>query len=159
VRALLLGGAVERWGAAAELLLVNAARVDHVERVIGPALARGAWVVCDRYVDSTRVYQGLVGGVDQARIDRLHGEILGLPWPDLTLVLDLPAAAGLARRRAQGSVTRFERKGDDFHAAVRAGFLELARTEPARLVVIDAAPPVPAVAAAILAAVQARLGR
>jgi dTMP kinase len=149
---------VDRWGPMAELMLVNAARIDHVERLVAPALARGAWVILDRYVDSTRVYQGLVGGVGLARIDRLHGEIAGLPWPDLTLLLDLGAAQGMARRRGGGGETRFERKGDAFHEAVRAGFLELAAAEPVRFAVVDAARPADEVATGVVAAVRARLG-
>lgn len=158
VRALLLEGTAERWSPAAEAMLFAAARVDHVRHVIAPALARGAVVLCDRYVDSTRVYQGLVGGLGLAAVDRLHSEILGLPWPDLTILLDLDPAVGLARRAAQGDATRFEAKGSAFHSAVRAGFLDLAREAPDRFVTVDASVAPDAVTAALCAAVATRLG-
>jgi dTMP kinase len=157
IRQLLLGGSADRWGPAAELMLVNAARADHVERVVRPALGRGVWVVCDRYVDSSRVYQGLVGGCGLAAVDRLHDEILHLPWPDLTLLLDLDPQEGIRRREGSGSgVTRFEQKGDEFHRKVRDGFLQLAAAEPDRMVLIDAALPLDAVADRIRGAVDER---
>jgi len=158
IRALLLQGAAERWSPAAEAMLFAAARVDHVRHVIAPALARGAIVLCDRYVDSTRVYQGQVGGLGLATVDLLHGRILGLPWPDLTILLDLDPAVGLARRAAQGDATRFEAKGSAFHVAVRAGFLELAREAPERFVTVDASAARDAVSAAVRAAIAARVG-
>ena len=139
VRGLLLAGVADRWSALAELMLVNAARIDHVGRVIEPALARGTVVLCDRYVDSTRVYQGEVGGIGLAVIDRLHQDIARLPWPDVTLLLDLDPAEGMRRRQAQGQLTRFEAKGETFHAAIRAGYLALAAREPARFHVLDGA--------------------
>lgn len=156
IRDLVLGGVVERWSHGVEALLMTAARLDHVERLIAPALAAGGWVLSDRFSDSTRVYQGIAGGLGTARIDALHDLFLPSPRPDLTLLLDLPAAQGLARRAGAGGGSRFEARDTAFHERVRAGFLELAAAEPGRFVVIDAAAPAEAVAARIEAAVLAR---
>ncbi|TVQ36019.1 MAG: dTMP kinase [Geminicoccaceae bacterium] len=134
IRRLLVEGSHERWSATSELFLFLAARQDHLERVIRPALARGAWVITDRYWDSTRVYQGLVGRLGLGDLDNLHERWLAPFRPGLTLLFDLPAEIGLARAHPG----RFEAKGADFHARVRAGFLQLARAEPARFTVIDA---------------------
>ncbi len=158
IRRLLLDGQVERWTPLAELLLVSAARAEHLTRVIEPALAAGSWVLCDRYLDSTRVYQGLAGGLGLERVDRLQREVAGFRLPDLTLVLDLPAPVGLARRRAAGATSRFERKGEAFHERVREGFRTLAAAEPERLVLVDAERPVEEVAARIREVVAARFG-
>lgn len=158
IRRLLLDGPAERWTATAELLLVAAARAEHLARVIEPALATGSWVLCDRYLDSTRVYQGLAGGLGLALVDRLQGEVLGFRLPDLTLVLDVPVETGLARRRDQGGATRFERKAREFHERVREGFRTLAAAEPDRILLVDADRPVDAVAAEIEAVLVARLG-
>lgn len=157
IRRLLVEGEPGRWSAETEALLFTAARRDHVERVIAPALARGAVVVCDRYVDSTRAYQG--EAERRELVDALHRLAIGLD-PDLTLVLDLEPARALAR--AQGRATqpgedRFERKGAAFQARLRAAFLAIAAAEPGRCVLIDAAQPADAVAAAVWAAVAPRL--
>ncbi len=149
IRRLLVEGAADRWSAVSELFLFMAARNDHLERIVRPALARGAWVLCDRFWDSTRVYQGVVGGLDVAAVDRLHETWLGDFRPALTLLLDLPAEAGLARA-ARG---RFEAKGRDFHAMVRQAFLDLAAREPERVRIVDAA----AAPATVTAAALARL--
>lgn len=117
---------------------MTAARLDHVERLIAPALAAGSWVLSDRFADSTRVYQGLAGSVGLARIDALHTLFLDTARPDLTILLDLPVEVGLERRAAAGGGSRFEAKGLDFHERVRAGFLDLARQSPERFLVIDA---------------------
>lgn len=158
IRALLLGGEAQRWTPMGELLLVAAARAEHLERVIEPALAAGSWVLCDRYLDSTRVYQGIAGGLGLDRVDRLQREVLGFRAPDLTIVLDLPAAVGLARRRAAGEASRFERKGAAFHERVREGFRALAAAEPGRIALVDADRPAEAVEAAVWAVLAARLG-
>lgn len=158
VRALLVEGEAGRWQPLAELLLVAAARADHLSRLIEPALARGAWVLCDRYADSTRVYQGFAGGLDPVLIDRLHEEIMKARVPDLTILLDLPEEEGLARRRADGNGGRFEAKGRAYHEAVREGFLRLARAEPGRFALVDATRPADAVSAAIARLVAGRLG-
>lgn len=156
IRALLVAGAVDRWSPLGEAFLHVAARIDHVERVIRPALARGAWVLCDRFLDSTRVYQGLAGGVGLDRIDRLHDTALAGFAPDLTLLFDLPVTAGLARAGRSADEDRYERMGTGFHERVRAGFLDLATREPGRFVVIDASRTVGEVEAAVWAAVGER---
>lgn len=158
IRRLLLEGGAQRWTPLGELLLVAAARAEHLARVIEPALEAGSWVLCDRYLDSTRVYQGLAGGLGLGLVDRLQGEVLGFRTPDLTLVLDLPVEQGLARRRAAGAASRFERKGPEFHARVREGFRTLASAEPARLVLVDASRSEEEVAREIQGLLAARLG-
>lgn len=158
IRRLLLEGPPERWDAESEALLMVAARRSHLTGTIWPALASGRWVVCDRFADSTFAYQGYAGGVKLAELAMLHRLIAGDFAPDLTLVLDLPVATGLARAAARpGGETRFERKDRDFHERLRQGFLEIARREPQRCVVIDAAAPPDAVLAAALAALRERL--
>jgi len=139
IRDLLVAGDIDRWSPLTEALLVNAARRDHVERVIGPALAAGTVVICDRFADSTRAYQGLAGGVPMDVIAALETAVLGPLRPDLTLVLALPVATGLARAasRAAGE-GRFEAKGEAFHVRLNEAFLRIAAAEPDRCVVIDA---------------------
>ena len=159
IRDLLVNGAADRWSPVTETLLMYAARRDHVERVITPALARGAWVICDRFADSTRAYQGAAGGTDPALITALETHVLDRVRPDLTLVFDLPVAAGLARAGGRGEAeNRFESKGLAFHERLREAFLAIARAEPDRCAVIDAAGTEAVVEAAVWAALQARLG-
>jgi dTMP kinase len=159
LRALLVEGAADRWLPSTELLLFAAARDDHLRRLVRPALGRGAWVLCDRFTDSTLVYQGAAGGVSAARIGLLDREILEVPRPDLTLLLDIPPADGLRRRAAaSGGGGRFEAKGQSFHERVREGFLRLARTEPDRVALIDATPSPERVADAVRAEVARRFG-
>jgi dTMP kinase len=139
IRALVLKGAADRWSAVTETLLMYAARRDHVERVIRPALARGAWVVCDRFADSTRAYQGAAGGTDPGLIAAMETYVLEGTRPDVTLIFDLPVAVGLERAHARaGAEMRFESKGQAFHERLREAFLAIARAEPERCVVIDA---------------------
>ncbi len=139
IREIVLKGAADRWSPITETLLMYAARRDHIERVIAPALARGDWVVCDRFADSTRAYQGGAGGVDSGLIDALEAEVLGETRPDLTLVFDLPPEVGLERAHARaGSEMRFESKGLAFHARLREAFAAIAAGEPERCAVIDA---------------------
>jgi dTMP kinase len=158
IRALILTGHAERWGARAEALLMNAARADHVERLIRPSLARGAWVVCDRYADSTLVYQGVGGGLPEDELRAVHKVATGDLWPDLTLILDIPESEGLARAHARaGTELRFESKGDAFHAAVRAGYRARAAAEPGRCKLIEADGSIEAVAERIWAAVRSQL--
>jgi dTMP kinase len=158
IRALLVTGEADRWSPPAETLLMNAARLDHIERVISPALERGAVVVCDRFADSTRAYQGAGGGAREALIGALESEVRGQCWPDLTLIFDLDPAAGLARAAGRlGSETRFEAKGLVFHQRLRAAFLDIAAGEPARCVLIDAGLDVDAVERAVWRAVEPRL--
>jgi dTMP kinase len=158
IRDLLVEGAVERWEPLTELLLFAAARADHLARLIEPAIARGAIVLCDRYIDSTRVYQGLAGEVGLELVDRLHREVLGGRIPDLTILLDLPVATGLERRKAEGGGSRFEAKGKAYHERVRQGFLELARREPRRFLTVDAARGIDAVGDDVRLGVGQRLG-
>jgi dTMP kinase len=158
IRKLLLEGAVDRWLPLSELFLLLAARHDHVRRRIAPALAAGHWVLCDRFSDSTRVYQGLAGTVEIALIDRLHEIALADLHPDLTVILDLPAAQGLGRRRRAAGHHRYERMSLDFHERVRAGFLALAQAEPQRCAVIAADRAIDAVAGDIRALVARCFG-
>lgn len=158
IRELLVEGAPGRWSPLTETLLLLAARHDHVRRVIEPARDAGEWVLCDRFADSTRVYQGIAGGIGLGLVDELHRMVLGDLQPDLTLVLDLPAPVGLARRRASAGENRFERMAEDYHERVRAGFLAIARDAPGRCVVIDASPSEETVARRIRAAVDGRFG-
>jgi dTMP kinase len=158
IRELVLKGAADRWSPVTETLLMYAARRDHVERVIRPALERGAWVVCDRFADSTRAYQGAAGGADPALIAALEAHIVGETRPDLTLVFDLPVEVGLARAHERaGTEMRFESKGSAFHERLREGFLAIARAEPERCAIVDATGSVEAVEAAVWRAVQDRL--
>ncbi len=162
IRALLVTGAPDRWDAMTEALLIAAARRDHAGKVIRPALARGAWVLCDRFADSTLAYQGYAGGLPLDRLTALTRLAVGDLTPDLTIVLDLPAAEGLRRAGARpgarsATESRFEGRDLRFHEAVRDGFLDIARREPARCVVVDAAAPVDEVARRITAAVGERL--
>jgi dTMP kinase len=139
IRELVLKGAADRWSPVTETLLMYAARRDHVERVIRPALARGAWVVCDRFADSTRAYQGAAGGTDPGLIAAMETYVLEGTRPDVTLIFDLPVTVGLERAHARaGAEMRFESKGRAFHERLREAFLAIARAEPERCVVIDA---------------------
>jgi dTMP kinase len=159
IRALLVTGDVERWSPISETLLMYAARRDHIERVIAPALARGAWVLCDRFYDSTRAYQGAAGGAPADLVRALEADVVGAVIPDLTLILDLPVMAGLARAASRGQGEgRFEAKGAAFHERLRMAFLEIAAADPARCKVIDAGEAPEAVAARIEAIVTERCG-
>ena len=158
VRKLLVEGPTERWDGTTEALLHFAARRDHLRSTVWPALKQGAWVISDRFADSTFAYQGYGYGVDRAMLGKLYGIAVGDFRPDLTLILDLPIELGLGRAAARrGSETRYESLPADFHARVRAGFLDIAAAEPGRCVVIDATRDIDAVAAAIASAVQDRL--
>jgi dTMP kinase len=158
IRDIVLRGEADRWSPVTETLLMYAARRDHVERVIRPALARGAWVVCDRFADSTRAYQGAAGGVDPALIAAMETHVLEETRPDMTLIFDMPVEVGLERAHARaGSEMRFESKGLAFHQRLREGFLAIARAEPDRCAIIDAAGTLDEVEAAVWAAVEGRL--
>jgi dTMP kinase len=159
VRKLLVEGPVERWDGTTEALLHFAARRDHLRAVVWPALEKGAWVVSDRFADSTLAYQGYGHGVDRSLIAQLYALSVGDFRPGLTLVLDLPVEIGLARATSRRGVeTRYESLPPDFHRRVRAGFLEIAASEPERCAVIDAAQDIDAIAAAIAATLTDRLG-
>jgi len=158
IRELVLNGAADRWSPVTETLLMYAARRDHIERVIRPALARGAWVVCDRFADSTRAYQGGAGGVDPALVTAMETHVLEATRPDLTLIFDMPVDVGLQRAHARaGSEMRFESKGQAFHERLREAFLAIARAEPERCAVIDARGTLDEVEAQAWAAVESRL--
>jgi dTMP kinase len=158
IRKLLMGGSIDRWDTVTEALLVYAARRDHLVRTVWPALARGEWVISDRYEDSTRAYQG-AGGLDAAAIEQVGAVARGEFRPDLTLILDLSVTLGRARAaKRRGPGDRFEDRGDAFHERVRAIFLATAAAEPDRCAVIDASADVDAVTRAISAAVSVRLG-
>jgi dTMP kinase len=158
IRELLVTGQTDRWSPITETLLMYAARRDHIERTVAPALAAGDWVISDRFADSTRAYQGAGGGAPASLIQTLERHVLGEIRPDLTLILDLPVDVGMARTMARNHAeTRFEAKGAAFHERLREGFLAIARVEADRCVVIDAAQPLDQVEAAIWAAVEARL--
>ncbi|MDD9907981.1 MAG: dTMP kinase [Rhodospirillaceae bacterium] len=159
VRRLLVEGATDRWDSVSEALLHYAARRDHVERLISPALDRGDWVVCDRFADSTMAYQGYGHGLGREPIETLHGLAIGGLKPDLTLILDLPVETGLTRAGSRGGdETRYERMADGFHQRLRDGFLDIAAREPDRCVVIDATQEIDAVQQEVRRAVTDRLG-
>jgi dTMP kinase len=158
IRGLLVDGDVRRWDPLGEALLHFAARRDHLVTTILPALQRGAWVLSDRFADSTMAYQGYGHGVDRAALAELYRICVGALVPDLTLILDLPVEEGLARAAGRGAgEDRYERMDRDFHERLRQGFLEIARNEPGRCVVVDATQDEGAVHAAIVAAVGERL--
>jgi dTMP kinase len=161
LREFILSGRAAPFGPGGEAILFSAGRIDHIDRTIAPALARGDWVVCDRFADSTRAYQGAAGEVDPALIASLERVAVGDCRPDLTLILDLPTEKGLARaaarRGASTHADRFEREEAAFHETLRAAFLAIARAEPQRCAIIDAAAPPREVADAIWACVRARL--
>lgn len=156
IRALLVNGDPDRWSPWAEACLVNAARADHVARTIRPALAWGDLVICDRFVDSTRAYQGAGKGIDDGQLCRLHDQVTGNLWPDLTIVLALDAEEGLRRAEARaGGEGRFEAHDIGFHVRIAAFFAALPRIDPARCIGFDGRLPVETLAAQILAAVRA----
>jgi dTMP kinase len=159
IRELLVSGDVNRWCATTETLLFLAARVQHVERVIKPALAKGHVVLCDRFHDSTLVYQGIGRGLSKEFYAMLHAATLGNFAPDLTLLLDVPVEVGLKRAIARGGKeTRFEQMDMSFHHQVRKGFIALATAEPERIAIIDAHQPLEHVKASILEVVQDKFG-
>ncbi|MFQ5619537.1 MAG: dTMP kinase [Rhodospirillales bacterium] len=159
IRALLVEGGVSRWEPVTEALLHFAARRQHLVHTIFPALDAGRWVVCDRFADSTMAYQGYGLELGRDAIAGLHALVVGDFAPDLTVILDLPADAGLERAAANaGREDRYERMDRDFHGRVRDGFLDIARRAPERCAVVDAAQPVDDVQKAIRSLVRKRLG-
>ena len=172
IRTALLAGIAKPYGPFAEALLFSAARIDHLDRLIRPALAAGEVVLCDRFMDSTRAYQGAAGGLDAVAVAALERVVVGPTRPDLTLVFDLDPEIGLARARAraaghrasqevsqagQGAPDRFEAEDLAFHRRLRDAFRAIAQAEPARCILIDAAQDPDAVAQAVRRAVAARL--
>ncbi|WP_425065945.1 dTMP kinase [Reyranella sp.] len=159
VRKLLVEGPAERWDGVTEALLHFAARREHLRTTVLPAIARGAWVVSDRFADSTMAYQGYGHGIDRAILGTLYDITVGAFRPDLTLILDLPVDTGLARAASRrGKETRYESLPLDFHERVRAGFLDIAAADPERCVVIDATAAIDDIARAIGDALSTRLG-
>ncbi len=138
IRALLVDGEPDRWDPVTEVLLHFAARRTHVLETVGPALETGRWVVSDRFTDSTRAYQGLVQGAGLDLVEEIAGLAVATPLPDLTFVLDLPAGQGLERAASRGGGDRYERMGRAFHERLREAYLEIARGDPERIVVVDA---------------------
>ena len=158
IRALLLNGAASKWQPATEAMMMSASRHEHVINVIKPALERGDIVICDRFTDSTHVYQGYVGGVDNALLEGLDQLSCQDLVPDLTLFLDMDSCAGLARTIRRGSAeSRFESKGAAFHQKVRQGFCERAEKYPDRIVKIDAAKSADAVTMDVVTEIRALL--
>ena len=154
IRRLLVEGDPDRWSPETEILLFTAARRDHLEKTIRPALQDGAIVVSDRFADSTRVYQGAARGDLRTLVDRLHSEVIGTE-PDLTFVIDMPPEQALERGLArQSGEDRFEDMGVEFQEKLRDGFLNLAREYPQRCQLIDGARDMDAVAADVLAIVD-----
>jgi len=159
IRRLLVEGPTDRWDAVSEALLHYAARRDHVLRLIRPALERGDWVIADRFIDSTMAYQGYGHGLGREKIEALQSLAIGLLKPDLTLILDLPVEAGLARAGSRGdNETRYERMANGFHQRLRDGFLDIAMREPDRCVVIDATQDIDSVQKMVRQAVAKNLG-
>ena len=163
IRALLVSGPPDRWEARAETLLHIAARSDHVAKTIRPALDRGDWVICDRFADSTRAYQGAGHGLSDDFIRHLHKLVFGDFSPDLTLILDLPVDVGLARAARRhgkdgGYEDRYERMTTQFHERLRQAFLAIAAAEPKRCLVLDAGAPPEAVSQAAWRAVAGKFG-
>lgn len=162
IRGLLLGGTLAPHPPIAEALLFFAARADHLETTIRPALAAGRWVICDRFADSTRAYQGAAGGVPAASLDMLERLVIGASAPDATFILDIDARTGLARatrRRAaiEGTeIDPFESRALAFHERLRQGYLAIAAAEPRRCVLIDASTGVDAIADGIWQTVAQR---
>jgi len=160
LRAIVLEPGTELVTPLTETLLMFAARALHVTHLIRPALARGDWVVCDRFTDATRAYQGSARGVDAALIEQLAQAVHADLQPDCTLLLDLPVPLGLARARARpGAADRFEAESVRFFEKVRAGYLALARAEPERVHLIDAAAPMAQVEQDIGAILQSLTAR
>src|SRR4051812_37421942 len=160
VRHLLLSGMGRLLGAEAETLLFAAARDDHVHAVIQPALAQGSWVLCDRFYDSTRAYQGRLGKVDPAVLNALQRVTIGDLKPHLTIILDVPVEVGMQRaaaRRGAAAPDRFEAEDRKFHEGLREAYGQIAAAEPQRCVLVDANAPVGMVAAKVWATVRSRL--
>lgn len=162
LRETLLGGGAKRFGPLAETILVASARADHVDLVIRPALARGSWVLCDRFIDSTAAYQGALGGVPAETIRALEAVAASEARPDLTIVLDAPPASGLARARKRAgegaTADRFESEDASFHERLRDAFRAIAESEPARCALVDAEGTEDEVAARVWAVAARRLG-
>ena len=157
IRNLLVSGDKDKWSPLSETLLILADRAAHLERVIRPSLAEGKYVVCDRFFDSTRAYQGVAGGLGLDVIHNLQQAVLGTTLPDVTLLLDIDPEKGLRRAQERGGELRFESKTLAYHRTLRNAFLDFAAQEPDRIFVIDADRDVEAVSADILAVLDERI--
>ncbi len=160
IRHVVLSGAAQPLGSHAEAILFAAARDDHVSQLIRPALEAGRWVICDRFADSTRIYQGVLGNVDPRVISSLERITVGDTKPDVTVILDVPTELGLERassRRGRGRTDRFEAETLEFHDKLREAYRELAEREPDRCVLIDAGGEASTVADAVWAVINRRL--
>ena len=161
IRELILAGQARDYGSFAEALLFSAARIDHIDSLIRPALTRGEWVICDRFIDSTRVYQGVLGKLDEAVLAELEAVTVSGLIPDLTLILDLDPEIGLARaakrRRPGEAIDRFEGETLAFHRNLRQAYLDIASAEPQRCAVLDATLPPEALAEAAWLILRERL--
>ncbi len=159
IRQLLVTGQTDRWSSLTEALLNFAARHEHLQNLILPALQDDQWVLSDRFIDSTMAYQGMAGGVGQEPIRLLQDIVVGHHLPDLTIILDLPVDQGLTRADSRGSdEDRYERMDMLFHERLRQGFLDIAREEPDRCFVIDATRSVEIIAKDIWSVVEKKLG-
>jgi len=157
IRKLLLEGDANKWSPISEALLMYAARADHLERTIEPALKRGAVVITDRFADSTMAYQGLAGDLGEQAVSTLYELVVAARGPDLTIILDLPVEEGLKRSGATGDAEqRFESKGAAYQEKVRQAFLEIARREPERCAVVSAKDGIADVAGRIREVIQTR---
>lgn len=161
IREMILAGQARDYGSFAEALLFSAARIDHIDSLIRPALTRGEWVICDRFIDSTRVYQGVLGKLDKAVLAELEVVTISGLMPELTLILDLDPEIGLARaakrRRPGEAIDRFEGETLAFHRNLRQAYLDIASAEPQRCAVLDATLPPEALAEAAWHILRARL--
>lgn len=159
IRELLVNGGTDRWSGTSESLLNYAARRDHIDRTIIPALEEGAWVICDRFADSTMAYQGYGHELGAEWVSDLHMLVLGDFKPDLTMVFDIAPELGLKRANSRSDTeNRYERMETSFHDRLRVGFLAIASNEPDRCVVLDASGTIDDIHAQILTSVQERLG-
>ena len=157
IRNLLVSGDKDKWSPLSETLLILADRAAHLERVIRPALAEGKYVVCDRFFDSTKAYQGVAGGLGLDVINNLQQPVLGTTLPDVTFLLDIDPEKGLRRAQERGGELRFESKTLAYHRTLRNAFLDFSAQEPDRIFVIDADRDVEAVSADILAVLDERI--
>jgi dTMP kinase len=159
IRALLVSGDIDSWNPLSETLLFNAARADHIQRLINPALASGKTVICDRFIDSTIVYQGIGKGLGEGYIKSLHHLLFGNFMPNLTIMLDIDPEEGIRRALAcSGDETRFEGLDIEFHKRIRAGFQAIAKNEPERCVMLNAAQDVNSLHGQIIETIRARCG-
>ncbi len=159
IRSLLVSGDVDAWDALTETLLFNAARADHITKLIKPAITSGKTVICDRFFDSTLVYQGIGKNLGKDFVKNLHKTIFADFMPDLTIILDIDPKEGLKRAVARhGDENRFEKLGVSFHEKIRAGFLDIAKHEPKRCVVLNAAQEVQTLHEQVVATINKNCG-